>query len=62
MYKSLSSTTTNKLKHQPSKLDLIDDTTLTSLPLPPPPPLRRHLSRSRSPTSSQGSKLSPLVV
>lgn len=59
MYKSLSSTTTNKLKHQPSKLDLIDDTTLTSLPLPPPPPLRRHLSRSRSPTSSsQGSKLS----
>ena len=68
MYKSLSSTTsTTKLKHQPSKLDLIDDTTLTSLPLPPPPPLRRHLSRSQSQSrsrsrsltsSSQGSKLS----
>lgn len=28
------------LKHQPSKLDLIDDTKLTSLPLPPPPRIR----------------------
>lgn len=30
-----------KLSHQPSKLDLIDDTTLTSLPLPPPPPIKK---------------------
>lgn len=29
------------LKQQPSKLDLIDDTTLTSLPFPPPPPAKR---------------------
>ncbi|KAK6465023.1 hypothetical protein DFJ63DRAFT_310126 [Scheffersomyces coipomensis] len=27
----------HRLKHQPSLIDLIDDTTLTSLPLPPPP-------------------------
>lgn len=30
-----------KLSTQPSKLDLIDDTTLTSLPLPPPPPIKK---------------------
>lgn len=34
----LNSLASKKLCHQPSKLDLIDDTTLTSLPLPPPPP------------------------
>ncbi|CAI5756687.1 unnamed protein product [Candida verbasci] len=28
----------SKLNHKPSKLDLIDDTTLTSLPFAPPPP------------------------
>lgn len=31
------------LRHQPSKLDLIDDTKLTSLPLPPPPKIRSSL-------------------
>ncbi|SGZ53144.1 CIC11C00000004563 [Sungouiella intermedia] len=31
----LNSLASKKLCHQPSKLDLIDDTTLTSLPLPP---------------------------
>lgn len=36
-----------KLAHQKSKLDLIDDTTLTSLPFPPPPP-RAKLNRSNS--------------
>lgn len=35
-----------KLAHQPSKLDLIDDTTLTSLPFAPPPP--REIRRSNS--------------
>ncbi|CUM49848.1 uncharacterized protein AC631_02645 [Debaryomyces fabryi] len=33
------------LKHQPSKLDLIDDTKLTSLPLPPPPKTRNSCSQ-----------------
>ena len=37
---SLRRVSTTKLHHQPSKLDLIDDTTLTSLPLPPPPKLK----------------------
>ncbi|CAG90407.2 DEHA2G09020p [Debaryomyces hansenii CBS767] len=32
------------LKHQPSKLDLIDDTKLTSLPLPPPPKMRSSVA------------------
>ncbi|CAH2352416.1 hypothetical protein CLIB1423_06S05952 [[Candida] railenensis] len=41
---------TTRLSHQPSKLDLIDDTTLTSLPLPPPP------SRSRNRTNTIESK------
>ncbi|KAK6458097.1 uncharacterized protein RJT20DRAFT_28948 [Scheffersomyces xylosifermentans] len=41
------------LKHQPSKLDLIDDTRLTSLPLPPPPK-----TRNRSSTSSSNSHTS----
>lgn len=36
-----SMTLSRKLHLQPSKLDLIDDTTLTSLPLPPPPPKSR---------------------
>lgn len=36
-----------KLAHQPSKLDLIDDTTLTSLPFAPPPP-RAKMRRSNS--------------
>lgn len=35
-----------KLAHQPSKIDLIDDTTLTSLPFAPPPP--RKIRRSES--------------
>lgn len=30
------------LQHQQSKIDLIDDTTLTSLPLPPPPAKRKR--------------------
>lgn len=38
---SLRRCSTAKLHHQPSKLDLIDDTTLTSLPLPPPPKQKR---------------------
>ncbi|CAD1809141.1 hypothetical protein FOB58_000172 [Candida parapsilosis] len=32
------------IKQQPSKLDLVDDTTLTSLPFPPPPPIKRPSS------------------
>lgn len=38
---ALNSLSARKLAHHPSKLDLIDDTTLTSLPLPPPPPKAR---------------------
>lgn len=33
------------VRHQKSKLDLIDDTKLTSLPFPPPPPSRSRLRR-----------------
>lgn len=49
-----------KLAHQPSKLDLIDDTTLTSLPLAPPPP-RAKLRRGNSSCSkfSRTSDLAP---
>ncbi|CAK9440298.1 uncharacterized protein LODBEIA_P43980 [Lodderomyces beijingensis] len=43
---STPSTTTRSLRHQPSKLDLIDDTTLTSLPFPPPPPFKRTSNQS----------------
>ncbi|ODV78113.1 uncharacterized protein CANTADRAFT_91544 [Suhomyces tanzawaensis NRRL Y-17324] len=44
----------SSLSHQPSKLDLIDDTTLTSLPLPPPlkPKSRGSGSGSGSGSSS----------
>lgn len=50
------------LQHHPSKLDLIDDTTLTSLPLPPPPPckLQKRLSnasRTNSTTSIPQNKI-----
>ena len=49
-----------QVKHQRSKLDLIDDTKLTSLPLPHPPPVSLKLHRRilapvancRSPTST----------
>lgn len=47
-----------KLHHQPSKLDLIDDTTLTSLPFPPPPAksrLRRGNLLSSRLSKSSGS-------
>ncbi|KAK6204316.1 uncharacterized protein RJT21DRAFT_6139 [Scheffersomyces amazonensis] len=37
-----------RLKHQPSLIDLIDDTTLTSLPLPPPPKKNSSSRRSRN--------------
>ncbi|KAI3403662.2 hypothetical protein KGF56_003589 [Candida oxycetoniae] len=37
---------TKSIKHQPSRLDLLDDSTLTSLPLPPPPPLKRLSNQS----------------
>lgn len=37
---------TKTIRHQQSKLDLIDDTTLTSLPLPPPPPIKRTSTSS----------------
>lgn len=33
------------VRHQKSKLDLIDDTKLTSLPFPPPPPSKSRLRR-----------------
>lgn len=39
---SFASRRNNTLIYQPSKLDLIDDTTLTSLPLPPPPRTRHR--------------------
>lgn len=42
------STSSRELHHQPSKLDLIDGTTLTSLPFPPPPPKHRHRRRDLS--------------
>ncbi|KAI5953945.1 hypothetical protein CANMA_004784 [Candida margitis] len=54
------------LKQQPSKLDLIDDTTLTSLPFPPPPPIKRPsavASQSLSSTTTargRGGRDSPL--
>lgn len=41
---SLASLKRNHVIHQPSMLDLIDDTKLTSLPLPPPPKLRGRSS------------------
>lgn len=40
-----------RLRHQPSKLDLIDDTTLTSLPLPPPPAKTKQRALSLDTTS-----------
>ncbi|KAI5957573.1 hypothetical protein KGF57_003267 [Candida theae] len=46
------------LKQQPSKLDLIDDTTLTSLPFPPPPPLKRPSGTSATASSSNSSSSS----
>lgn len=60
---------TKTLKQQPSKLDLIDDTTLTSLPFPPPPPIKRpsavaSQSSSSSSTAAGGdrrlNKLNPI--
>lgn len=48
-----------RLRHQPSKLDLIDDTTLTSLPLPPPPPKPKHRALSLD-TASVRSESPPL--
>lgn len=44
------------VKHQKSKLDLIDDTTLTSLPFPPPPPSSRI---RRKPLGSVNTPRSP---
>lgn len=38
-----------------SKLDLIDDTTLTSLPFPPPPPAKRHSLRNAQSLNMQRS-------
>lgn len=46
----------SNLQYQPSKLDLIDDTTLTSLPLPPPPPKIR-LRRGDLASTNSGSLL-----
>lgn len=43
------------LKQQPSKLDLIDDTTLTSLPFPPPPPAKRPSASTSAAASSLSS-------
>lgn len=59
----------NKLAHQPSKLDLIDDTQLTSLPLPPPLKLRGRNStqsllnneRTNSPVFSSRSSSSSVA-
>lgn len=60
------SSSSRRLPHQVSKLDLIDDTTLTSLPLAPPPPkarLRRgdlsssKLSKASLPPSIDASDL-----
>lgn len=47
------------VKQQKSRLDLIDDTTLTSLPLPPPPPATRI---RRKPLATLNSPRSPSHV
>lgn len=49
------------LSHHPSKLDLIDDTTLTSLPLPPPPARLRRGDLASS-HQSKGSAHSLLEI
>ncbi|KAI5958974.1 uncharacterized protein KGF55_005628 [Candida pseudojiufengensis] len=43
---------TKSLKHQLSTLDLIDDSTLTSLPFPPPPPIKKRSSTLSNNSSS----------
>ncbi|WPK26596.1 hypothetical protein PUMCH_003954 [Australozyma saopauloensis] len=51
------------VRHQRSKLDLIDDTKLTSLPLPPPPAAprnRRKILGQVSPTNVYNPALDPL--
>lgn len=54
--------TRQNLHHQPSKLDLIDGTTLTSLPLPPPPKIRLRRQDLASSANSRDSTLDALAT
>lgn len=62
LFPKLNSSVPTMLKHQPSKLDLIDDTTLTSLPFPPPPKMRNRSSTSSSNTLSTQRTLGGLGI